>query len=303
MQGLKIGHFSNEKQGTGVTVFLFESGAVGSYCLYGAAPATLELPTLDPENSVPYCHGLVFAGGSAYGLMSAAGVMRYIFEQGIGHPVPHGSIPIVPTVALYDMAYKTAVSPSADHAYQACLNAEEDNDESGRIGVGTGATVGKLVPNAWCMTGGLGRASVKLENGLEVIAYVAVNAVGDVRDGNRIIAGAVDDNGAFCDTEKYLLSGHAEVDLFELGNTTLAAIFTNAALDKSAAKRIARMATAGLARAISPVGTLFDGDVVFCMSVGEYDASELSVGVMAVDAVRLAILDAVRDAVVVKGSV
>ncbi len=301
MHGLKVGHFSDHAAGTGASVFLFESQAVGGYWICGAAPATHEVATLDPAGSVPHCQALVLTGGSAYGLHAAAGVNRYLAERQIGHPVPTGVVPIVPAAALYDLAYKTPGFPSPDDAYQACLNATEENIAHGRIGAGTGATVGKLVPGARCMTGGLGRYALVLPDGLEVIAYVAVNSVGDVWQEGAIMAGACDKDGHFVDCEKYILAGHDEIELFSQAHTTLAAIFTNAALDKAGCLRMAKMAAAGLARAIKPVSTGYDGDIVFCFSLGAHKASELTVGTMAAEALRLAIVQAVTDAEIVDG--
>lgn len=301
MHGLKIGHHTDRARGTGVSVFLFEDAAAGGYWICGSAPATHELAALEPDNSVPHCHGLVLAGGSAYGLHAAAGVMQYLKEKGIGHAVPSGVVPIVPAAAIYDLSYISDHYPSAENAYQACLQASEDNTERGRVGAGTGATVGKLIPFAKAMASGIGRAVLKQKGGLEVVAYVVVNSVGDVRDNGKMIAGARDAHGHFVDCEKFLLSGEAEADLFANSNTTLAAVFTNAVFDKDECKRIAKMAAAGMARAVSPVFTRFDGDIVFCMSTGKVSASELTVGAMAAEAVRQAIINAVQESESVGG--
>jgi len=301
MLGLKIGHYSDYDKGTGITVFLFEKSAAGGYWICGSAPASLELAALDPDNSVPRCHGLVFTGGSAFGLHASGGVMQYLKEKNIGHPVPSGVVPIVPAAAIYDLSYRSDHYPVDDDAYHASLRASEDNTDSGRIGAGTGATVGKLIPFAKSMASGIGRAVLKQKDGLEVTAYVVVNSIGDVHDNGKMIAGARDTHGNFADCEKFLLSGAAEKNLFIQANTTLAAIFTNAALEKEECKRIAKMGAAGLARTISPVFTRFDGDIVFCMSIGEISASELTVGAMAAEAVRLAVINAVKDSVIVDG--
>lgn len=301
MHGLKIGHHTDLARGTGVTVFLFENTAAGGYRICGSAPATHELVALDPDNSVPHCHGLVLTGGSAYGLHAAAGVMRYLQEKGIGHPVPSGVVPIVPAAAIYDLSNLADHIPSAEDAYAACVNSSEENTEFGRIGAGTGATVGKLIPFAKSMASGIGRASLTQKAGLEVIAYVVVNSVGDVREHGKMIAGARDAHGRFADCEKFLLDGGAESNLYTNSNTTLAAVFTNAKFSKDECQRVAKMATAGMARAISPAFTRFDGDIVFCMSVGEVPASELTVGAMAAEAVRLAIINAVKDSVILGG--
>lgn len=301
MRGLKIGHFSDHERGTGVSVFLFEQSAAGGYWICGSAPASHELAPLDPDNAVQRCHGLVLAGGSAYGLHAAAGAMRYLGERNIGHPVPTGVVPIVPAAAIYDLAYRAAHFPAASETYEACLAATEDNQNSGRIGAGTGATVGKLIHDASPMSGGIGRAVLTLPDGLEVVAYVVVNSIGDVKTGDTIVAGARNQKGEFADCEKYLLSGKAEKDIFDCANTTLAAVFTNAKFAKDGCARIAKMAAAGFARAIAPVFTRYDGDIVFCMSLGEMEANELTVGTMAAEAVRLAILDAVRESEIING--
>ncbi|HTM64327.1 MAG TPA: P1 family peptidase [Gammaproteobacteria bacterium] len=301
MQGLKIGHYSDQDKGTGVTVFLFENSAIGGYWICGSAPASHELAALDPDNSVPHCHGLVLTGGSAFGLHAAGGVMRYLKEKNIGHPVPSGVVPIVPAAAIYDLSYRSEHFPVDENAYHACQRASEGNIDCGRVGAGTGATVGKLIPFAKSMASGIGRAVLTQKDGLEVMAYAVVNSVGDVHDKGTMIAGARDIHGQFADCEKFLLSGAAEENLFIQANTTLAAIFTNAALGKDECKRIAKMGAAGLARSISPVFTRFDGDIVFCMSLGKISASELTVGTMAAEAVRLAVINAVKDSVIVDG--
>jgi L-aminopeptidase/D-esterase-like protein len=137
--------------------------------------------------------------------------MRYLHEKGIGQEVPSGVVPIVPAAAIYDLAFWAEHYPSADDAYQACVEAVENNPAHGRIGAGSGATVGKLIPTAHCMTGGIGRASLTQADGLEVLAYVVVNCVGDVRDAGTIIAGARDEEGRFADCEQFILSGRAEI--------------------------------------------------------------------------------------------
>lgn len=300
MRGLRVGHATNQENGTGLTVFLMENSAVGGYWICGSAPATHELVVLDPDNSVSNLFGLVLSGGSAFGLYAAKGVMEYLKEKNIGHPTLHGVVPIVPAAAIYDLAYKKGIAPTEQEAYQACVDATENNMRTGRIGAGTGATIGKLIPNAKHMTGGLGHAELTLPNGVQVKAYAVVNCVGDVRDeAGHIVAGACDQAGKFLDCEKYLLSGQGEKELFDFGNTTLVAVFTNANFSKGELKRIAKMATAGMARAISPIFTRYDGDILFCVSVGDMAASELTVGTMAAEAVRLAIHDAINQSEII----
>lgn len=301
MDGVKIGHFSNPDEGTGVSVFLFEDAGSAAYIQAGSAPATHELAVLEPESVVATVHGLCLSGGSAFGLFAAKGVVEYLNELGIGFEVKHGIVPIVPAAALYDLSYKAAKAPSAEDAYEACKNAVENNYATGQIGAGTGATVGKLIPHAFPMTGGLGRASIQLADGLEVTAYAVVNSVGDICDDrHRILAGAVNERGTFMDATQYLLRGQAEHDLFLQGNTSLVVVLTNAFFVKDELKRISKMAIAGMARAISPVFTCYDGDILFSVSVGDHQASEMTVGTIAAEAVRLAVINAIKESTIVK---
>lgn len=299
MHSLRVGHFTNEAQGTGATVFLFEQPAVGAYWLCGSSPASCELDTLALGAFVTHINGLVLTGGSAFGLGATTGVMRWLSEQGWGWSVPHGIVPIVPGAAIYDLAVKTPVFPTTEDLYQACCAAKVNNAQSGRIGAGTGASVGKLVAGAARMSGGIGRAEMTLPNGVSVLVYAVVNCVGDVRDvAGKIVAGARLANGGFADCQQTLLNGQ---DLEDIGpaNTTLVAIFTDAALPKNALQRIAKMATAGMGRAIAPVFTVYDGDLVFAVSLGNKSASELVLGTVAAELTRQAIVAAVKDSVVI----
>lgn len=300
MKKLKVGHVSNLEDKTGVSVFLFEEPARGAYQLCGAGPATRELTALELESSTPCVHALVLSGGSAFGLQAAHGVMQFLSERGVGLALPHGVVPIVPGAAIYDLNYQGAVPPTPKDGYAACLSAKENNTRSGRIGAGTGATVGKLLPAATPMTGGLGHAQLSLPNGVMVEAYVVVNAVGDVRgEGGEIIAGARMRDGQFGNIERHIMGGEGGVNFYNLTNTTLAAVFTNAAFSKPELKQIAKMAVAGMARAIAPVFTSFDGDIVFAFSLGDESASIVTIGTMAAEALRLAIVNAVADTVVI----
>lgn len=297
MQSLKVGHYTNQEDATGVSVFLFDRPAPAAYTLCGASPATHELHVLELDAHVPYIDGLVFAGGSAFGLNSVSGVMKWFQEQGRGYRTPYANVPIVPAAGIYDFAVKSANPPTPEQAYQACLEAKENNPLQGRIGAGTGASVGKFVPHAARMSGGVGLAELILKNGVSVLAYAVVNSLGDVRDGSKIVAGATLPNGKFADCEKYLLTGHEDI-VSDLANTTLVAVFTNAKFSKIELKRIGKVALAGMARAISPVFTHSDGDIIICSSIGELHEVELVVGAMAAEVVRQAIVNAVKDSVV-----
>ncbi|RUR02955.1 P1 family peptidase [Legionella septentrionalis] len=295
MQGLKINHVTDMDNGTGASIFLFEQGAIGSYLIVGSACATHEVAVLEPEHSVPCVHGLMLAGGSTFGLFAVQGMVRYLHEKEIGFHAPNAIVPLVPAAALYDLSYKHPVPPSANEVYQACFKASEHNEDRGILGAGTGATVGKLIASASPMKSGMGRAAIKLDSGLEVIAYAAVNAVGDVHDKGNIVAGARFADGSWADTEKRLLAGESEQNLFANANTTLIAVFTNAKGDKASLKRMAKMTAAGFSQAISPIFSPYDGDIIFCFSLGNLEVSELMLGTIAAEQVRLAILDAVKN--------
>lgn len=295
MQSLKIGHFTHTDHGTGVSVFLFDHPVPAAYTLCGAAPASHELHALELAANVPYIDGLLFTGGSAWGLSAVAGVMRWFQEQGRGYRTAAGRVPIVPTVGLYDLAIKTAHPPTAEQAYQACCDAQEAHPAMGQIGAGTGASVGKLVPHAACMNGGIGWAQQTLVTGVSVVAYAAVNSVGDVRDQDgTILAGARLTTGEFANCEHYVMSGQYAERAQQGTNTTLVAVFTNAIFNKPELKRIANVALSGMPRAIFPVFTRYDGDIIFCASLGEYLADEMTVAVIAAEVVRQAIVNAVK---------
>lgn len=299
MQALRTGHYSNIAHGTGVSVFLFDRPAEAAYCLCGSSPATRELHVLELDGNISHIDGLVFLGGSAFGLGAADGVMQWFAEHSRGKPTSAARVPIVPAAGIYDLAVKSVLPPTAAEAYQACVNANEHDQLEGCVGAGTGASVGKLVPDTFRMSGGVGRAEMKFSDGLMVMASVVVNCVGDVRDAaGKIIAGASLENGEFADCEKFFLSGQSEKKIISSSNTTLAAVFTNAKFSKIELKRIARVALSGMARAISPVFTRYDGDLVFCVSLGEQEASEMMVSVIAAEVVRRAIVNAVKDSVV-----
>jgi L-aminopeptidase/D-esterase-like protein len=300
MKGLKIGHFTQAAHGTGASVFLFDTPAVGTYYLCGSSPATHELGPLEVAANVTHLNGLALFSGSAFGLTAVGGVMRWLQEANQGWATPHGVVPIVPAAAIYDLVVNQALPPTADDAYTACKNAREDNTECGRIGAGTGASVGKVIPDGQRMTGGIGRAEFTLPDGATVLVYVVVNSVGDVRDKNgKIIAGARLSDGTFGDCERWLQSGQHEKRLHLNNNTTLAAVFTDAIFSKAELQRIAKMAVAGMGRSISPAFTRYDGDIIFCVSLGEHLATEVVVGAVATGLVQQAIINAVQGSTVI----
>jgi L-aminopeptidase/D-esterase-like protein len=299
MLGLRVGHYTNENQGTGASVFLFEKPALAAYWLCGSSPASHELGALELDANVTHINGLALLGGSAFGLSAVSGVMRWLQEQGQGWVTPHGRVPIVPAAAIYDLAVKDPVPPSADAVYQACLSASVDNVEAGRVGAGTGASVGKLVSTASRMTGGIGREEVILPDGVRILVYAVVNSVGDVYDHAKIIAGARFSNGEFANCQAALFKAQDDRNMSS-SNTTLVALFTDAKLTKLELRRIAKMATAGMARAIAPAFTRYDGDIVFAVSLGEKAASEIVIGTVAAEMTRQAIVNAVNHSVILQ---
>ncbi len=298
--GLKVGHASDFDGLTGCTVVLAEAGAVGGVEVAGSASGTEELPTLDPGHIASRVHGVVLAGGSAFGLEAASGVRRYLEHKGIGFETGAARVPIVSCAILYDLGIgKPGVRPTREMGEAAAAAATADAVREGAVGAGTGATVGKLYGMAQAMKGGIGSATVRLEGplaGVMVAALVAVNAFGDVIDPEtgRIVAGArrAPDSREFADTARELKAGRRGG--FRRQNTTLAVVATNARLAKIEAHKLAQLAGIGMARSIRPVNTMFDGDVVFALSLGTETADVNALGVAAAEAVEQAVLRAVR---------
>jgi L-aminopeptidase/D-esterase-like protein len=303
--GVRVGHWTLTERPTGCTVVLVEAGAVGAVDVRGAAPATKETDLLLPENSVQQVHAVVLAGGSAFGLDAATGVQRYLEEHGVGFKFGSAYVPIVPAAALFDLSVggEPSVRPNADCGYQAAVHASAAPVPEGNVGAGTGATVGKMFGMARAMKSGIGSAGIELPNGLIVAALAAVNGVGDVRDPRTgvIIAGArTADGSGFADQRAQIRAGNVRRGSgSEAGeNTTLAVVATNATLTQAQARRVAIAAHDGLARAISPVHTPVDGDLVFVVAVGALDGEPdlFAIGALAADVVADAIVRAVRTA-------
>jgi len=297
LENLLIGHQSLAGN-TGISVLLFTQRVVCAYHLCGSAPGTRDVVPLNLGNSVEEIDALVFTGGSAYGLGASTGVMEYQQEQGRGLATPGRIVPIVPTACIFDLAYGEPVYPAAQDAYAACKAATNSEYTRGRVGVGRGATVGKGLENGRPMTGGFGVGHIQAGE-LKVLACAAVNAFGDVRENEKIIAGAVDTHGQFLNIEQHLLRGSAEARTSLPQNTTLVAVVTNATLSQEALFIVAKMATAGFARALSPAFSPWDGDLVFSVSAGQVRSEVTLVGTIAAEVTRLAILDAVRESRVI----
>ncbi|MBI2865117.1 MAG: P1 family peptidase [Chloroflexi bacterium] len=303
VEGIKVGHHTDLEAGTGCTVILCEEGAVAGVDVRGSASGTRETELLRPMNLVQEVNAVVLAGGSAFGLDAAGGVMRYLEESGRGFQTPAGRVPIVPAAVLFDLGLgNPKVRPDAEAGYRACLTAASGEVAEGNVGAGTGATIGKSQGDVGRMKGGVGTASRALPGGIVIGAIVAVNAGGDVVDPDtgRTVAGA-----RMPGTARFAREAGAAVGLWSaelenpVGNTTLGAVATNAVLTKEEANKLAQMAQDGLALAIRPCHTMADGDTVFALATGKAKPEGVSLsalGAVAAEVVAAAILRAVRQA-------
>ena len=308
--GLRVGHAQDDEALTGCTVILCEKGAVGGVDQRGGAPSTRETDLLEPVNAVEKVHAVLLAGGSAFGLDAASGVMRYLEEKGIGFNTGVARVPIVPAAILYDLAIGRAeVRPDLEMGYRAAASASADAPAEGNAGAGTGATVGKIFGMKQAMKSGLGTASMEIGGGIIVGAIVAVNAFGDVVDPQtgRILAGArttklgpvrLGSTDYFADTLAVMktLAGRAIMKLAMSRNTVIGVVATNAKFTKSEATKMAQMAQDGLARAIRPAHTMLDGDTIFAMATGQKKADVSIVGAYAAEVLAQAIVRAVKAA-------
>ncbi len=302
--GVRVGHWTDREAGTGCTVVIPPPGTVGAVEVRGGGPATRDVDVLSPLASVPSLTALLFSGGSAFGLDAAGGVVRWCEQHGLGHPTGPADVPIVPTACVFDLGITgNARRPGPDDGYAACEASRSGPHAVGSVGAGTGATCGKLRGQAgWCK-GGLGAGARRLHDGVTVAALAVVNAWGDVLDErNEVLAGAVGADGRFIGAAERVITHPPEHPrLAAGGNTTLVCVVTDGRLTKTEAAIVARMAHAGMARAISPVHTTIDGDAAFCLATGERPASAFACGVAAADATAAAIRDAVRSATAVRG--
>lgn len=299
--GLKVGHWTNLEAATGCTVVLCPEGAVAGGDVRGSSPGTRENTLLNPVNAIQKVHAILLAGGSAFGLAAADGVMRWLEERGYGFDVGVAKVPIVPGAVIFDLSLGNPnLRPDAAAGYAACASASEGPVAQGNIGAGTGATVGKVLGFNNATKGGLGSASRRLADGVIVGALVVVNAFGEVVDpaSRKVIAGARDPaQSGFADTVKMMeLFAGQTVASMAGQNTTLAVVATNAALTKVGATKVAQMSHDGLARTIRPVHTMFDGDTVYALSLGDLQADVNLLGALAADVVAEAVLKAVRAA-------
>lgn len=295
--GIRVGHATDEDAVTGCTVILCPPGTVGGVDQRGGAPGTRETDLLRPLHLVNRVDAVVLSGGSAYGLAAADGVMRFCEENGLGFPVADNLVvPIVPTAILMDLLIgRSDVRPDAAMGYAAAQAASSDPVAEGSVGAGTGCRVGGMMGNELATKGGIGSASIDLGDGLFVAALIAVNAVGDVVDeGGAILAGLRNPDNP--DTFMPVLQAMKAMARMPFGNTVIGVVATNAKLSKEHVNKVAQMAHDGLAQAIRPAHTMYDGDTIFALATGEIEANVNVIGAYAAEVVAQAIRRGVRAA-------
>ncbi len=300
LQPIRIGQVENREAGTGCTVFLCAEGMRAGLDVRGGGPASRESQLLNPLMAAQEIHAIVLAGGSAFGLNTAGGVMECLESRGIGFDVGVTKVPLVVQSDLFDLTVGDPfVRPDAAMGYEAArLALDAPNYRDGNYGAGCGATVGKLKGMNCCMKSGTGSYAVQLDE-LKIGAVVALNALGDVFDwkSGKQIAGLLSEDGrTLRSTTQALQESIRDAGNRFVGNTTLGVVITNAQLDKAALCKIAGMAHDGYARSIRPVHTSFDGDSIYAVSVGRVNADRELVGTLAAEVVSEAILRAVYSA-------
>jgi len=297
--GIRVGHAQDLKAATGCTVILSEEGATVGVEVRGGAPGTRETDLLNPVNLMQKVHAIILAGGSAFGLDAAAGVMQYLEERNIGFDVQVTKVPIVCGAVLFDLTIGDyRVRPDKAMGYQACLNASSTECKQGTLGAGTGATVGKILGIGRAMKGGLGCYALEAE-GLKVGALVAVNCLGDVVDplsGQRLAGPLNEDMLTLADTEEIMINSYSDKKNLFSGNTTIGVVATNATFTKAQATKLASMAQNGYARTMRPAHSMVDGDTIFAMSTGSFEADLSVVGLLAARVVERAVIAAVKNA-------
>jgi len=300
MAGLKIGHATDPKHNTGCTVFLCPDETIGSVDIRGPAPGSREAALLAIDKRVIFVNAVMLTGGSAFGLATADGVMRFLKERGIGHYTPIMRIPIVPAAVVYDLFMGSSErQPDAEMGYAACLDAREGNHNQGNVGAGAGVTVGKWGGFASIMKGGFGLASMKVGD-LIVGAAAVVNAVGDIveTDGS-VLAGARKGDGTWLVEDNPLRFVPEQSFLRPGMSTTLVVVATNARMTKPEVNRLAQRAHDGIAVAVRPAHTDHDGDTAFALATSGVEASYNLVANVTLEVVAEAIRNGVRHAVTV----
>ena len=297
---LKIGQVENAEAGTGCTVFISEEGMHAGLDVRGGGPASRETPLLSPLTAAQRIHGIVLAGGSAYGLSAASGVMQYLSEKKIGFDVGVAIVPLVVQSDLFDLTVGASdIYPDEAMGYEAVRRAfEEPNYKDGNFGAGCGATVGKLCGMERCMKTGIGSYAVQVGD-LKIGAVIALNALGDVFDwknGKRIAGMLTEDRTAFADSPDEMRKSIEKAQNLFVENTTLGVIITNARFHKASLCKIAGLGHDGYARSIRPVHTSLDGDSIYAVSVGDVIADREVVGLLSAEVISEAIIRAVQNA-------
>jgi L-aminopeptidase/D-esterase-like protein len=300
IEGIKLGHCTDSSALTGVSVAICEEGAVCGVDVRGSAPGTRETDLLKSENLVEKVHGVMLAGGSAYGLDAGSGIMHYLEEKDVGMDVTVCKVPIVVGAVIFDLACGDPfVRPDFKMGYEAAKNASENDQSMGLVGAGTGASVAKILGNDYAIKSGLGQASIELGD-LKVAAITALNAFGDIFDHekSKLIAAPYDrKNKKFLNTMDLYEGKTKDYNAFNRStNTTISIVATNAKLTKANANKVAQMAHDGYARSIIPVHTMFDGDTIFSMATNKVDADISLVGSLCAKVVSRAIANAIYSA-------
>lgn len=300
--GFRVGHAHDLQAATGCTVVLCPAGTLGGIDIRGSAAGTRQIDSLHSFHAVDEVHAVLLAGGSAFGLDASGGVMKYLEERDIGYQTSAGKVPIVPTAIIYDLGLGSGRRrPDKEMAYQACLASDSGKVAEGSVGVGAGASVGKLLGIRMATKGGVGTASLCLPDGVIVGALAVVNAFGDVLDpeSGKILAGARDPENPerFINSTKMIREGLKLPRRETVSqNTSLGVVATNVKLTKRQAIKVAQMAQSGFVRTISPIHSTVDGDLVFALSCGEKIADVNTVGLMAEEVIAQAVLRAIKQA-------
>ena len=297
---IRIGQAENAEAGTGCTVFIYDEGMHAGLDVRGGGPASRETPLLSPLTAAQRIHGIVLAGGSAYGLSAASGVMQYLSEHDIGFDVGVTKVPLVVQSDLFDLTVGDPnVYPDEAMGYEAARRAfEEPNYKDGNYGAGCGATVGKLCGMDRCMKTGIGSYAVQIGD-LKIGAVIALNALGDVFDwknGKQIAGMLTEDGSAFANSPEEMRKSFENVTKRFVENTTLGIIITNARFHKSSLCKIAGLGHDGYARSIRPVHTMFDGDTIYVLGSQEVEADVSALGVLCAEVLSKAIERAAKPA-------
>jgi L-aminopeptidase/D-esterase-like protein len=300
--GFEVGHWTNSEGATGCTAVLVPAGTRGGVDVRGGGPGTRETDVIGVLAGTSDVTGVVLAGGSAFGLAAADGAVRWLEEHGRGYATTGGLVPIVPAAVIYDLAEGDAgARPGPEGGYAACEAATGGVPERGRVGAGTGAAVGKILGREHSTPTGVGYAAARSGRGETVAALAVVNAFGDVIGEGGLLAAPRAEDGELRSTPELLAAMEEMPDWtrVEERNTTLVCVMTDAALDKPACSRAARMASGGVARAVEPVFSDADGDVAFCLASGELDGrrtdrfTSIAIGTIAATVTAAAIRDSV----------